>query len=157
MQATSGISQLDWEMEYQQQRRAGIEFYLRCIREGDVDGNHGGCCAECGRVNSLNIQKIRFTVRFFYFGQLMAKFECLNCSVTSRSQQARNFCLVLLSGHCRWWSSLGICRSQELGSGHSDEYAIFLSQRNLEERKRSLRNIPRMGDIQNTFRPSKSQ
>jgi hypothetical protein len=65
MQATSGISQLDWEMEYQQKRRAGIEFYLRCIREGDVDGNHGGCCAECGRVNSLNIQKIRFPVIFF--------------------------------------------------------------------------------------------
>ena len=55
-------------------------------------------------------------------------------SVTGRSPRARNFCRVLLSSHCRCWSSLGICRFQELGSGRSTEDAIFLSRRTLEQR-----------------------
>jgi len=55
-------------------------------------------------------------------------------SVTGRSPRARNFCRVLLSSHCRCWSSLGICRFQELGSGRSTEDAIFLSRRTLKQR-----------------------
>jgi hypothetical protein len=58
-------------------------------------------------------------------------------SVIGRSQQAKSFCRVLLSGHCRCWSSLGIHRSQELGSGRSTEDAIFLSRRTLEQRSRT--------------------
>jgi hypothetical protein len=58
--------------------------------------------------------------------------QLLFSSVTGRTPRARNFCRVLLSGHCRCWSSLGIRRSQELGSGRSTEDVIFLSRRTLE-------------------------
>jgi hypothetical protein len=64
----------------------------------------------------------------------MEKNVCRHRSVTGRSPRARNFCRVLLSGHCRCWSSLGIRRSQELGSGRSTEDASFLSRRTLEQR-----------------------
>ena len=74
------------------------------------------------------------------------------CSGSRRSRRARNFCRVLQTGHCHCWSSLGIRRSQELGSSRSADAADFLGWRALEQRNPTAIST-RFLDVQQTSAP----